>query len=425
MHAQHRAVHDPTVTMKTLKKRLKQEDGWLVLTAIVVTTMMLGIGLAIFSTVGTQQSMSRQERNRDTSFNLTESSLYVEAQILSKNWPYKASNVSGFASSNWTCTEATSNTLCPSASSIQSSLDTSSIPDLKSGAKWTITVRDNAGGTDYSPASTPSQASYDADGDQRLWVRADGVAQGKKRSIVALLQLEQFPEPFPKNVITAGYFHVEDSGNKELIDTQGTSATGSQVVVRCVQTGTPSRGSDCEGYIPDKGQVYPDSTHVLSVPTTPPAMTTSEIGRFMAAAQAAGTYYTTCPPETSTSLNGIVFIDLATWQTCSYTGKNTWNSATAPGLLIIRNGILNMGGTNTYYGLIYNPNPTNNTGYLVTTSGTGLIYGGIAVDGPGGVDIGASGLNLVFLGNAGGGLKTTGAAGLVQNTWRELPAGTQ
>jgi hypothetical protein len=194
------------------------------------------------------------------------------------------------------------------------------------------------------------------------------------------------------------------------------------VVVRCTPTGTPSRSDPCEGFIPSKGQVAPDPSRVVSVPTTPPAMTPSQLARFMAAAKSANTYYTTCPP--STGLSGVVFIDLSTWQTCSYQGNDTWNSAAAPGLLIIQNGVLNLAGTTTYYGLIYNPNPTNNTGYLVTTGGTGLIYGGVAVDGRGGVDIGASGLNLIFMANAAAGLQTTGAAGLVQNTWRELPAGT-
>ena len=42
----------------------------------------------------------------------------------------------------------------------------------------------------------------------------------------------------------------------------------------------------------------------------------------------------------------------------------------------------------------------------------------------GGLDVGSSHENVTFDSSAFNNLKTTGAAGLVQNTWRELPAGT-
>jgi Tfp pilus assembly protein PilX len=410
--------------MKLLKDRMRREDGWLVVTAVAVTTMMIGIGLAIFSTVGTQQSMSRQERTRDSAFNLAESALYAQAFILSRNWPQTVN-------AGWTCTQTvTTDGLCPSYASIQNAVDGTNIPDLKSGIKWRLSVSDNGKttpSTDYITNTSDANyttAAWDANGDKRIWVRADGWAQGKERSLVALLQLEQFKEPFPQNVITAGHFHNDNSGNKVLINTQGNSATGSQVVVHC-----DSSDPDC-AVVPKATQVGPAPVQFSPPPggdtsQIPTAMSASELARFQAAAQTNGTYFTSCP---STLAGAVVFIDFPSYSpgnTCSYTGTDTWNSATSPGLLVIRNGVLSLGGNTTFYGLIYAPNPSCTSDDLVETQGNTHIYGGVAIDCLGGLDVGESKENVTFDSSAFNNLKTTGAAGLVQNTWRELPAGTQ
>jgi Tfp pilus assembly protein PilX len=409
-----------------IKNRLRREEGWLVVTAIAVTTLMVGIGLAIFSTVGTQQSMSRQERNRDSSFNLAESALYAQAFILSRNWPYTQSPTGGA----WVCTQTvTTDGICPSFNTIQNALDGTTIPDFKTGMAWKLTVTDNGATTpttDYiTSTSDPNytNVAWDANGDRRIWVRADGWAQGKERSLVALLQLETFKEPFPQNVITAGHFQTDNNGNKVLINTQGNSATGSQVVVHCTQ------GSSTCVSMRDPVQVGPAPVQYSPPPggdssQIPAAMTPSELNRFQTAAQANGTYFTSCP---STLQGGVVFIDFPSYSqanTCTYVGNATWNSATSPGLLIIRNGVLSLGGTTTFYGLVYAPNPSCTSDDLVETQGNTHIYGGVAIDCLGGLDVGSSHENVTFDSSAFNNLKTTGAAGLVQNTWRELPAGT-
>jgi len=410
-----------------LRKRLRREDGWLVVTAIMVITMMVGIGLAIFSTVDTQQKMSRQERNRDSAFNLAESALYAQAFILSRNWPFPNAPTHP---ASWVCTQTvTTDGTCPSYTSLQNALDGTNIPDLKSGIQWRLTVSDNgkpsSPTTDYiTDPSDPNYTTnaYDANGDNRLWVRADGWAQGKERSMVALLQLEQFSEPFPHNVITAGHFQTDNSGSKVLINTKGDSATGSQVVVHCDQSDPTCASLGKDGQVNGPIQ-YSPSSDPNQIPT---AMTPSQLARFQAAAQSNGTYYTSCP----TSLSGsVVFIDFPSYSSSnmcmspSYIGTDTWNSPSSPGLLIIRNGILSLGGNTTYYGLIYAPNPSCTSDNLVLTQGNTHIFGGVAIDCRGGLDIGESQENVTFLSKAFD-LKTTGAAGLVQNTWRELPAGT-
>ncbi len=412
-----------------LNSRMRREEGWLVVTAIAVITMMVGIGLAIFSTVDTQQSMSRQERNRDSAFNLAESALYAQAFILSRNWPFQNAPTHP---TSWVCTQTvTTDGTCPSYTSLQNALDGTNIPDLKSGIQWKLTVTDNgkpgSPTTDYiTDPSDPNytNTAYDANGDNRLWVRADGWAQGKERSMVALLQLEQFSEPFPHNVVTAGHFQTDNNGNKVLINTKGDSATGSQVVVHCPQTQSNCASLGKDGQV-NGPIVYspPPGGDSSQIPT---AMTPSQLARFQAVAQNNGTYYTSCPTDLTGS---VVFIDFPSYSPSnecmspSYTGNATWNSPTSPGLLIIRNGILSLGGNTTYYGLVYAANPSCTSDNLVLTQGNTHIFGGVAVDCLGGLDIGESQENVTFLSKAFD-LKTTGAAGLVQNTWRELPAGT-
>jgi hypothetical protein len=51
-----------------------------------------------------------------------------------------------------------------------------------------------------------------------------------------------------------------------------------------------------------------------------------------------------------------------------------------------------------------------------------VLEGGVIVDGNGKVSAGSSGLNIDFDANAFTGITSTGTAGVVQNTWRELPA---
>ena len=50
------------------------------------------------------------------------------------------------------------------------------------------------------------------------------------------------------------------------------------------------------------------------------------------------------------------------------------------------------------------------------------IYGGVYVDGNGGVDVGSNKVNISFFNGAFDLIGPYGAAGVVQNAWREIPA---
>jgi Tfp pilus assembly protein PilX len=410
-----------TVMTTRIFNNLRREEGWVVVTAVIVMSIMMGIGLATYASVDTQQAQSRVERERDSSFNLSESGLYAEAFVLGRDWPTSANPYP-----TRQCTETTAATRgCPTPSDLQNAVDSPALPDLASGAQWTITVRDNGTptATDYD-SSTDAQPNYDANSDGRLWVRADAVAKGRTRSIVGLMQREKLGQSVAQNVITAGHFYTSNSGNKVVVDTQGNSATGSQVVVRCIPgPEEPYARSGCIGYDNDQSRTQVSPDRVYSVPETPNAMTDAQVESFKADAVGYGTYYTSCPQ----SLTGkVVFIEPLEDATVNCGGyKDAYNSAASPGTLIITNGTLELSGNQTiYYGFVYMLNRQQSSGDVFTVHANATVQGGVAVDGNGAVRTGSDKVNIIFDGQAFIDLETHGMAGLVQNSWRELKPGT-
>jgi hypothetical protein len=92
-------------------------------------------------------------------------------------------------------------------------------------------------------------------------------------------------------------------------------------------------------------------------------------------------------------------------------------------VLVIARGTVQFGGNSVFYGIVYAANLSDISGTVVSTSGTALIQGAVAVDGPGGVVAGASKANIVFDDRAFPLIKGYSGAGFVQNSWRTLPRG--
>ena len=116
---------------------------------------------------------------------------------------------------------------------------------------------------------------------------------------------------------------------------------------------------------------------------------------------------------------------------------NCINPTTKPGLLIWHCGTIRFTASSTFYGIMYLVNNSDGTcasftgqvGRLpdcrVYESGGGSgVLGALVADGGGCVLIGSNSLNMKFDANVFNSVTSYGTVGLVQNTWRELKAGS-
>jgi Tfp pilus assembly protein PilX len=385
-------------------RRLVDERGFAVVTAIMVVGIMLALGLSAYAYVGSQTSQSSDERVRERSFNLSESALNSAANFLSTNWPTPANPYPT------SCTQASTSTTCPSTTGVAGG-------QTGTGWSWTTEVHDNGApsASYYHDTTTRAQPGYDANGDGNLWIRASGVNRGRTRTIVGLVNSRPVLASFPQNVVTAGYFGTTNNGNKVIVDTQGGASQPSVLKVRCSTGSNPP--NSCLNYNPSKGQVNPDTTETGYGGGD--AMTSGDIDAMRKRAQRLNSYYANCP----SSLTGaLVFIEGPA--DCSYTGTSAFNSPSGtqpgPGVLVIVNGTLTLGGSVDYYGLVYAPNAQNSTGNVVTVTGDASIVGAVAVDRGGGVSAGSSKTNIVYDNMVFNNVTVNGAVTLIQNGWREI-----
>jgi Tfp pilus assembly protein PilX len=417
------------------RRHVHGERGSVLVIAIVLMTVMLAVALASFSFVDTGQLRAREQRERETSLNLAEAVLATQGFALAHTWP---GNAAGGAAIPATCTSAAGpvqslcpdpNTLAAGNSSSPASANFTNV-DASSAVSWTTRIRDNGepihdgflyalvdaaqSGTNAKTGAAytcPSPCRWDANGDLKLWVQARAVVHGRPRNLVALLKREEFGEAIARNGVTAGSFETTNNGNKTIID-----ASGSQVVVRCTST-----AGACTDYNAAKSQVLPAT--IVRDTATPPAMSAAQIARFKAGAQSASppTYYTSCPA----SLTGaVVFVDLPFTSNCTVSNGATYNSAAAPGIVIMPRGTLSMKAS--FYGILYLGNAQGSSGPVLTLQANAQVLGGVAIDGAGRLVAGqASGQQstITFVASAFDSLVTHGTTGLVQNTWRELPPG--
>ena len=390
--------------MTRLRARLARQEGWAILTSVLVLGILVSLSLPLLSLVDTQQSSSAHERKGESSFNLAEAAFDASVFVLANGWPVL--ETSAYPSA---CTSASTGLNCPDAGILNASYTGPDYPDRS----WSVQVRDDTAGSDfYDPAVVPSQPSWDSNGNAKMWVRADAHGAGNDRTVVALVKRQDKLEPFPRNAITAGWFRVNTGGHKVIVDTKGEAAQASPIAVRCTGA-APSTG--CLEYYPDRDQVSPDTAYGGYAGET--AIPADALARLRERAQALGTYHASgCPTSPAGEL---VFIENGD---CGYAGGGTANAAGSPGMLIVARGTVSFGGSMTYYGLVYAANLQRTTAPVVTLAGASTVVGAIAADGQGGVAIGSNGRNLIYDDAVFPMVKSFAGAAAVQGTWRELPA---
>ena len=199
-----------------IRRNPNREDGWVLMSAIVLMAIMLSVGLSAYAFVDTGQTRARESRERESSLSLAEAALYAQGFALAKNWPNANKQLGGDCSSANPLTATTQ--YCPDRDTLAKGSSSNpgvaqfSTTDFGANATWTTSVRDNYGAlaSAYDPAVANSTLTengvscpqtpcrMDFNGDRQLWVQARAVVRGKPRNIVARLKLEQLRESVPQ-----------------------------------------------------------------------------------------------------------------------------------------------------------------------------------------------------------------------------------
>ncbi|MBA2644534.1 MAG: hypothetical protein H0U80_03730 [Solirubrobacterales bacterium] len=403
-----------------MKARLRHEEGSALVTAILVTFLVLTVGLTTAATVDTQQKQSRKQRERESTFQLSEAVLNTQVFQLSQRWP-------GPSDSPYPSCDATTNVAdCPRPASVTSGYTGADYARVS----WSTSVRDNGGAlsTYYDEAQAATQEQRDANGDQMVWVRAesrlvDPVNPGrfKRRVLVALVRTESNTlRGLPVATLVVDHFETTNSGNKVIIDGNGLNNEflNGEIAVRCEASGFGTTGS-CANY-PRTEQLEPNK---VTFRPNPPLSTLSadQLDLLRIRARQEGNYYATgCAPSLAGDRAGEVVFMESTGSTCSYLGNDKYNAVGQPGVVIVGSGSIYLAGTSAFYGLIYHANLSNSSDFLVELNGDTTVFGSIQVAGRGGVRAGSSKENLVFDPRSIENIKTYGTAGIVQNSFREL-----
>ena len=411
-----------------MRGKLAEERGNVLVTAILLMSIMLSVGIAVASTVDTQTAQSRKERERESTFNLAEAALSAQTFILGRRGtgtsvnPYPAAG----------CPSGT-NEFCPvDANLMRSYTGDASQVDFGTGSNtsWRTDVLDDAdaSGTPVrfwndSYLGDANWPRYDADGNRHVWVRSQATVRGNTRSIVAWVKIEDRIVSFPRYAVLSGYLRGDNAGGhggRPLVNSAGSLG----IAVRCNQA--PQSG--CIDLDPVKGpQLQPPANFQLSYPNSA-AIGGDDLAALEDMARANGTWYATCPSNPN---GDVVYVKNA--GDCIYNNSTPaapgaticCNTRANPGLFVLERGSVDFGGNIEFWGVVYHANLDNSSNErLVETSGTSAIRGGVLVDGNGGVYAGSSGDNIVYNAFSFDDIKAVGTAGVVQNTWREIvPAG--
>jgi hypothetical protein len=445
------------MSTRTLLSRLRDDEGgWALVTAMILMAVMLATGVAMASFTDTQTKMSGQMRTRETAFNLAEAALNGQVFALAAEWPGRGytNPTPSTRRSVWSaaspagqpyapCTQANTSALdvrCPNVAQMRGLFPT---PDADPDATWQTRVIDNGGQfkTYYSDAALASAVGYDANGDDRVWVRASATVKGHTRILVSMVRLEHQSEDVVHSAVLAGAMQFGNqgaNGNKEFVVSDGTTPSF-MVGVRCQYDPAVVATQDCLGYAPaafPSTTKWTDALHTAISPFVVQqnfvggAMTPETRDRLIDTAFKQGTLFTSCNAANIGAAAGLSFkvVVLDFHGACSLTGTDTFYTNDNYGMLILRNSdsSIEFGGSTTFNGVIYHANIGSppSSGVLVSTSGNAQINGGVLIDGPGQLFVGQSGGNIKFVDRAFGSVQSIGTAGIVQNTWRELNAGS-
>jgi Tfp pilus assembly protein PilX len=409
-------------------RRLAQQEGSALLAAVMLLTVILGLGIGLLLFTDTEQKASAREQSSESAFNVAEAALNAQVGQVSREWPIKKEVKS--------CTEATttSGNYCPPKIPLsigysgfgQSTCSAGTATDAWGSPitnRWTTYVRDDkeTGSSYFNSATAQKEPEYDFNGNNKLWVRAVGVVNCRVVSLVTLVSRQEVSVPFPKDVLGGNWFTVTNKGGhggRPIIEATGKAGEPGEIGMRCEGV------TECEHFENgEKGhgteQIQP---YVKGPPTPSPLLTAAQLASVRALAVSKGTLRSAALGNCPTSMEQLSGTP-AYVEGCGDIQVTTGsaNSSTSPGFLVMAEGTLTFKGNGTFYGVIYSRNPSNLSEPTVVVGGGTTIEGAIEVDGKGGIELGANSVNLIYNPEAIIQLKGSAGATPTRNTFRVLP----
>jgi Tfp pilus assembly protein PilX len=409
-----------------------QESGSALITGIIVLMIVMVLGGVAIQASTVQSHQTARERGGEAAFNLAESALDSEGTLLGQAWPATSATA-------WpVCTQAsTTGSTCPK-SGLANGYTTTYAGAVYASPTWSVQlVDDNVSGVAdanyYSDSilTNAGLAHYDANADNKLWLRASATVTGQTRTVVALVTRQSFVVDLPQNVITSGGVTTSNNGNKIIIEAKDSaSGLSGTVDVRCHPSGgTPNYRDSCAGWDPKHGQLDPASNYTLNYVdpiVSYQTLSNGEIEALRQSAQYSGTYYSTgtCP---TFGTAGVLFIENAN---CSYTTNASWGSDSSPVALIVASGTLSINASSVY-GIVYMVNgqgsvpssgvcSSTQQNNVITIGGSGAIHGGLFIDKCGTATVGDSGFDIDYDTKVFNGFRTYSAPSVALSTFRVL-----
>jgi Tfp pilus assembly protein PilX len=431
--------------------RVRDEQGFVLITAIILLTVMLGFGIALVALANSQQSASSREQWTEGAFNLAEAALNAQVAQLSREWPGVGTHKESPGSLLATCTPATSESTnyCPESATLEKAYpNTGSTTCTGAEAwespltnKWDTYVREDVKGSPYFNSAEELKVNdfdngHEVEGKlepwRKLWVRAVGVVDCHAVTVVSLVSEQLAHTSFPEAAVSSNWFKTGNKGNKIIIKHAGKAQTG-KFAIRC--NGFTEKEvveeKKCEEYEREgkkEGQIQPELTEEEQKPSTTPSTTlsTEQLESLKSQAKSEGHFYSAsnCPASLEALAGRPVYVEGC--GNLKFTG-GTANSETKPGFLVLANGSIDLGGGGAvYYGVIYDANLQKSSEVLVTVRGGAKIVGEIIIDGNGGVSLGDKGNEVVaFEYNPGAAenFETVTGVAATRNSFRILPSG--
>jgi type II secretory pathway pseudopilin PulG len=408
----------------------RNNEGFALVTAIAVLTVILGLGLGLAFLTDSQQKAASRSQASEAAFKVAEAALNAQIGQLSHSWPEKEKQVE-FPER---CTAATSTETngCPTTESLKIGYPSSSTTCPAGAQKdawgspltntWTTYVRDElpVGGQIFNSTEEATAPAFAKDG--KVWVRSVGVVQCRMVVLVALVSPQIVTIPFPQTAIAGNWFATSNKGNKIIVNTKGKSSESGGIGMRC---GGRTK-ENCEEF--REGQIQP----YVKVPPSPEhTLTAAQLEALKIAAKAANTYFPPgkCP-ESAKQASGLVYVEGPC--TIGFKGNEVVNSAEKPGFFVLVNGTFELSMNAEFYGTVYAINAQKSAELVVNLHGRSKLTGSIVVDGSGGIGFGSSGgggkkeeeeenENFVYSNTAIFELKAFAGASATRNSFRILP----